>query len=678
MGHLRVFGSEAYVHVPDCKRKKLDSKARKLIFVGYSIEYKGYRFLNRDTDQITISRDARFIELSNGSSSVDVPIAIPDSGDRKKHEEKKEGDQPDDAEVEIDLLPFEGKLEEDPLEEAEEEIQLLPFVEKEEEADDGSVTNNDEFEDAEQGGSGGVRRSLRSTRGVKSKLYDDFVVDLAAGVATCAAEEPSDHREAMQKIEWRNAMEDELASHAKNGTWELVPLPPGKKVVGSRWVFKIKRDEENRIVKYKARIVAQGYTQSFGEDFDEVFAPVVSHAALRTFLVVAAKQKLVVRHFDVKTAYLYGSLEEETYMRQPPGYRAEGQEELVCRLSRSIYGLRQSARCWNRRLNNELIKRGFKQSSSDACFYVRSSNGAKTYLLVYVDDFLIGSSNDEELRRVCDSLNEEFVTTCLGEVRHFLGMEVQRENGVYKISLSNYIDKLVEKHGMQNAKVAKSPMDISYLKRREDEQLFGDGTKYRSLVGGLLYLSVNARPDIAACTVILGRKVSAPCESDWSAAKRVLRYLKGDADWAGDTDSRRSTTGFVLSFGGGIVSWASRRQQSVTLSSMEAEYVALSEACQETLWMRKLLSDFGEVQDSATVIKEDNQGCLAFVKTERTSRRSKHTDTRERFIQELCDRKKIVLEYCSTDLMIVDLLTKPLGPVKHQKLCSMVGFQVKA
>ncbi|XP_062539030.1 uncharacterized protein LOC134207326 [Armigeres subalbatus] len=250
---------------------------------------------------------------------------------------------------------------------------------------------------------------------------------------------------------------------------------------------------------------------------------------------------------------------------------------------------------------------------------------------------------------------------------------------------------------MSEAKTAKSPMDVGYLKQKSDEKLFDDGTKYRSLVGGLLYLAVNTRPDIAACTAILGRKVSAPCESDWTAARRVLRYLKGtkdyrlqlgrnldeplagyaDADWAGDMDSRRSTTGFVLSFGGGVVSWTSRRQASVTLSSMEAEYVALSETCQETLWMRKLLGDFGEAPGAPTTLKEDNQSCLAFVRSERSNRRSKHIDTRERFIQELCDRKEVALEYCSTDEMLADLLTKPLGPLKHQKFCNMLGFQMK-
>ncbi|XP_065078076.1 uncharacterized protein LOC135701229 [Ochlerotatus camptorhynchus] len=232
-------------------------------------------------------------------------------------------------------------------------------------------------------------------------------------------------------------------------------------------------------------------------------------------------------------------------------------------------------------------------------------------------------------------------------------------------------------------------------KLRNRSEVLEDPIKYRSLVGGLLYLAVMTRPDIAACTAILGRKFSEAREADWTAAKLVLRFLSGtkdyylqlggtpeeallghsDADWAGDPDSRRSTTGFVFSFGGGILSWASRRQSSVKLSSMEAEYVALSEASQETLWLRQLLSDFGETQKQPTVLREDNQGCLAFFQKERTSRRSKHTNTRERIVHELCAKKEIVLEYCSTDQMLADIFTKPLGPQKHDMFREMLGLK---
>lgn len=293
-----------------------------------------------------------------------------------------------------------------------------------------------------------------------------------------------------------------------------------------------------------------------------------------------------------------------------------------------------------------------------------------------------------------EGLKKEFEVTCLGDVRHFLNMEIHREENAYTIRLQNYIRKLLEDHGMSEAKPAKAPMDSNYVKAEDNSELLQDLSKYRSAVGSLLYLSVVARPDIANSVALLGRKFAAPTEQDWVAAKRVMRYLKGtigwslrlggqedqgllgfsDADWAGDLSTRRSTSGFAFLFCGGTISWASRRQASVTLSSMEAEYVALSEACQEAVWLRQLLVDFGESQEGATTILEDNQGCIAFVKTERVNRRSKHINTRQKFVQELCSTGQIALEYCPTDQMAADILTKPLGPQKQDRFRVMLGL----
>ncbi|XP_055527530.1 uncharacterized protein LOC129720120 [Wyeomyia smithii] len=274
-----------------------------------------------------------------------------------------------------------------------------------------------------------------------------------------------------------------------------------------------------------------------------------------------------------------------------------------------------------------------QSSSADQCLYVKGVGEDRVFLLVYVDDILLASKNNVDIKRIYDSLNNVFKLTCLGEILHFLGLEVKRENGVLPIRLKQYIDKLVAVNGMHDAKTAKSPMNSGYLNEVDNSELLKDNTKYRSLVGGLLYLSVIARSDIAASTVILGRRVAAPSEANWTAVKRVLRYLKltreyylrlggaseeplvgySDADWAGDPESRRSTSGAVFFYAGGTISWASRRQSCVTLSSMEAEFVALSEACQETIWLRQLLPDFGEDQTQHTEIREDNQGCLTML-----------------------------------------------------------------
>lgn len=282
--------------------------------------------------------------------------------------------------------------------------------------------------------------------------------------------------------------------------------------------------------------------------------------------------------------------------------------------------------------------------------------------------------------------------TGLGEVNYFLGLEIGLENGQYSVSLENYIQKVAEKFGLREAKSAKSPMETGYIRMEDTSPLLSDTTAYRSLVGALLYIAVCARPDVAACVAILGRKVSAPTEADWVAAKRVVRYLKTtkdwrlkfgsndglvgycDADWAGDVGTRKSTTGFVFHYAGGAVSWVSRRQNCVTLSSMESEYVSLSEACQELVWLLSLFKDLGVQQSGPVTIREDNQSCIKFVGSERSTRRSKHIETKQHYVKELYEDKVLSLEYCSTDEMVADILTKPLGTIKHRKLAGMLGL----
>lgn len=251
LSHLRIFGSEAYVHVPDQKRGKLEGKSKKLRFVGYSMDHKAYRFVNCETDLITLSRDARFVELGNGTSSSDIPLKFETHGEQRAT--VKEDNDPLKLEDEEKLVP-----------EAEEEVQEEKSVQVEP-----------------------VRRSQRQTRGMPPRNLDDYVLDYAVGNMACASEEPINVLEALKIEEWRNAMEDELDSHKRNQTWELVQLPKGKKVVGSRWVYKLKRDENGNIVKHKARVVAQGFAQKFGEDVEDAFASVARHATFRIVLTIA-------------------------------------------------------------------------------------------------------------------------------------------------------------------------------------------------------------------------------------------------------------------------------------------------------------------------------------------------------------------------------------------------------
>lgn len=527
------------------------------------------------------------------------------------------------------------------------------------------------------------RRSCRSTKGVAPDRYN------AVGNAVQhELKEPSSYKEAMTgpcKELWKEAIEDELQSLDQNHVWDFEALPAGKKTIGCRWIFKRKTDEQGQVVRYKARLVAQGYTQKFGEDYDEVFAPVVKQITYRTLFSVASQKKMLIKHADVKTAYLNGELQETVYMRLPPGVAAEG-ENMVCRLRKGLYGLKQAARIWNHKLDDTLKKMGFYPSVNDSCLYVkRSCDGKVSYIAVYVDDFVIVCNTEEEYDAIIKDLNRHFKVTSLGDIKHFLGIQVNRTEEHISLNQATYIRKMLTRFGLEDAKPSKIPLDPGHLQTKEEKAL-PNNRQYASLIGGLLYVATNTRPDIAAAVSILGRKVSCPTNSDWTEAKRVLRYLKGsidhelilgvdatpleifvDADWAGDSHDRKSTTGYLFRYAGGMVGWCSRKQDCVTLSSSEAEYVALAESCKELKWILRLFEDLGVQMNLPVIINEDNQSAIKLLDANSSGRRSKHVDTRYHFVRQMKQEEVIKPQYLSTNDMIADMMTKPLQRVKQTR-----------
>lgn len=484
-----------------------------------------------------------------------------------------------------------------------------------------------------------------------------------------------------------------MESHLENGTWEVVPLPADRKAIGSKWVFQKKLNDNCEVIRYKARLVAQGYSQKYGADYDQVFAPVAKQTTIRALLSIAARRNLKVQHIDVKTAYLHGELSETIFMRQPVGF-VFGTKNEVCHLRKSLYGLKQAGRVWNEKINEVLQKIGYVPSESDPCLYVRTSRGKKSFILLYVDDMLVVTHDEREFQRVRGCLECHFKITCLGAVSNYLGIKIKRtQSGQFLLNQSAYIRRVAVKFGQDKAKPSHIPMDPGYpnLQQMEEDPM-PRNEEFQRLVGALLYIALNTRPDIAIAASILGRKVSCPTEADWTEAKRTLRYLyttadiklklgnEGpletyvDADWAGDRKDRKSNTGFVFRLGGPI-SWAARKQQCVTLSSTEAEYVALSEASRELLWLLKLMKDLGETVANPITVQEDNQSCIAMLRSEGGNNRTKHIDTRYNFVKDLVSTGVMNVVYCPTGLMIADVLTKPLARVKLEQLRKKIGLQ---
>ncbi|KAJ9513534.1 hypothetical protein QJQ45_006176 [Haematococcus lacustris] len=405
---------------------------------------------------------------------------------------------------------------------------------------------------------------------------------------------------------WIEAMNAELASLHSNQTWSLEERPANARVLPTKWVLKVKRDAAGNVERYKARLVAKGYFQQSGVDVGDVYAPVSKHTTLRALLAKAAAENMEVHQLDFETAFLNGVLEEHEviYVQQPEGFR-EGSSNTVCRLHKALYGLRQAPRAWHARLCEELLAMNFKSSEADPALFTLHLPSGTVYLLVYVDDCLLCTQQGDTtgLAYVKQKLSSVFKLKDLGEARCFLGMQIVRDRaeGTILISQQKLIHELVTTHSMSNAHSKTLPMAAAVKLVREGEALDTSVHHYSALVGSLLYLSCCTRPDIAFSVGALARHMSAPTKQHWAAACTVLCYLKGtseqgllfggvtglqgftDADYAGDKDTARSTTGYLFTLNGGAISWPSRLQPTVAMSTAEAEYMAASSATKEAL-----------------------------------------------------------------------------------------------
>lgn len=672
--NLKAFGCVAYVHVHQEKRKKFDKKAEKLTFVGYSNDHKAYRFLDPSTSKITISRDAVFLE--NGMK-YEIPEPVVESQNEVFLESSlKDIQSRGDSESEDDFLDMENMV----------------FHEDRARGDTTEENQEENHQDNEAGNSQSqVRRSSRPTKGIPPERFSDQLY------LTLEVKEPTTIDEAMKssmKAEWQVAMKEEINSLRENNTWELVQLPPDKKPIRCKWIFKAKTDEKGEIVKHKARLVAMGFTQKFGVDYDAVFAPVVRQITFRTILSIASVRKMIVKHVDVKTAYLYGELDEVIYMRQPPGYQS-GDKSQVCLLKKSIYGLKQGARKWNQKIDEILRKFGFDKSKEDPCLYVKVINERQIFILIYVDDLIIICYLLQEFLEIKEFLERNFKITVLGDISYFLGIQIEKFHDIYHINQKSYIEKVAARFGLSDAKISKIPIDVSYVQQKEEiSELLESNDKFRSLVGCLLYIAVNSRPDISIAVSLLSRKVEKPNQTDWIEAKRVVRYLIGtkdlklklgnsenllqcyvDADWANDQKDRKSNSGYIIKLGSGLIGWGCKKQNCVALSSTEAEYVAMAECCKELRWLVGLLKDIDIKIIQPVQVFEDNQSCIKIIESEKVDQRSKHIDTKYNFIKDMAQEGEIKVQYCDTENMVADILTKPLSSIKIERFRKAMGLQ---
>jgi len=759
VSHLRVFGCTAYVHVQKDQRKGLNPHTQKCVFIGYPSEYKGWEFYNPLTKKIIVSNSADFDERTfpgltkssdsplpsfyvPSSSVPEVPIPardVPEQvGDLHSDNGPAHSPGPDpDPQVPPSTEPSPPV---DPPAPPSPPPRRYPLRERRPpkkwwestryqyrdptpaiSSSDDEPEHHQQIESENDSLYAGVESCLYSEsysyfeipdalECLYSESYpyleipDALEFAFKAGVHT---DDPRTLAEAMARPDgnkWYQAACDEIQALLDNGTWELATLPPGRKAIGSRWVFVIKRNKDGSIDRYKGRVVAKGYSQRPGFDFKDTFAPTAKWATLRAVLAIAALEDLELESIDISSAFLNGELEEEVYMEQPEGFH-QGSDDDVLRLRKGLYGLRQAPRVWHKKLDSVLQELGFAKVRCDHSIWVYQRSDVRVIVPVFVDDITLASKSKEAINHVKEELKKRFKLRDLGPTTFLLGVGIERDRAKRIIHLSQrqYILDILERFGFSDCSPIGTPLDPGMRLTVEDgpstpeEVAYMKKVPYIHAVGSLMYLAVATRPDIAYAVGVLARFNSNPGPLHWKAVRHVFRYLKGtidykltygptestsdelfttysDADHGGDRSSGRSTGAYVVKIGGGAISWSSKLQPIVALSTTEAEYIAAVSAGQEILWLRNLFSELGYDIEGPSTLYIDNQSAVSVAKNPEHHGRIKHLDLRFYWLRDAVEDGEICVKYCPTTQMPADLLTKCLKKVKMKEAREMLGL----
>ena len=533
--------------------------------------------------------------------------------------------------------------------------------------------------------------------------------------------EPQNWKDAMEgteRNEWMAAAMDEWKALKEQGVFEKVDLPPGKNVLDTKWVLKIKTKGDGTFDRFKMRLVARGFRQVFGLDYNETFAPVGKYTTARALLAIATARDYEIHQMDISNAFLHGDLEEEVYMTQPEGF--EDGTDKVLKLKKSLYGLKQSPRCWNKALHQVLIDNYFTQSTADPSLYMMDNKKEPLWMLVYVDDLLIVSPSAQIISTIKTVLQDNFKIKDLGEATYYLGMNINRnrKRGETWLSHSKYAAQVVDRYHLNDGNPSPTPLPADF-KVHADDCIIGEEENdpsaskknvekkskeelqlqraYQSKIGSLMFTAICIRPDLSFTTGQLAQAAQNPQPRHDAAIKRTLRYLAGsttlglhyskvasgtlvltgysDSDWAGCTKTRKSISGWIFFLCGAAISWQSKKQSVVAMSSCEAEYVAQSSASREAVWLRRLLCDLGEPQERPTMIKVDNTSAIALARNPEFHARTKHIQLHYHYIRQALTDGEVDVEHCRTNEQVADGLTKVLSRDKHAIFVQACGLE---
>ena len=752
---LYEWGSTTWVK----KRKpsKLDSKVRKGNFVGFDEESKGYRIYWPEKKKVTIERDVYFnkdevlqsndaqIEgdrdiLTNSDTSQapnnpkdieQTSKTIPDASNIPKI--LPENHQPQNPSTEKETIPDLTDIGSQVPNSSENE----PVTAPNQSARRNSLKGLQQFNSNDYGR--GKRRRNNATSQQDSLILQHgesaFVIEengclepggveldevewcrgeMSAAIAN-SEDEPT-LKEALggdERKEWIEAIEAELSQIKKLHTWDLIDAPHGTNVIPCRYVFRRKRDADGNIARYKARLVAKGYKQEFGVDYTETFAPTVRPATLQILLSFGAQKNASIHQIDIKNAYLNSYLKDDEiiHMQLPPLYHEfrqlpknlQNAKNIAARLYRPLYGTKQGARTWYLKVVDTFTSLGYTVSMADEGVFYKIDNDRYIISAVATDDFTIIADSNKSVDLLKKQIRERFEITDLGPINWLLGVKITRNLEDHTISLSqqSYIEQILTRFGLEESRAATTPLEPGIDLTPDSPSVSptlltpSEKTKYREMIGSLMYVSVMTRPDITFAVSTLSQYLETPHSTHLKAVTRVFRYLLGtkgiqlvlggsqckitgysDADWASHLH-RHSISGFVYFIGGGIVSWSSKKQPIVTLSSTEAEYVALTHSSKDILWIHKFLSELSTIFsfDLPTTLFCDNQGAIRLSKDSTFHARTKHIDIHFHFIRQTVSSGNVSLKYCPTSDMIADIFTKSLAHVKFAKFRELLGLR---
>jgi transposase InsO family protein len=671
MSKIHRFGSPCTYYI-DGHKQKLDARGQPGIYLGINTQNKGYYVLN-DRKVVTTRNVTMHVNTDNSPQCYEEKI------ERKPYSVNHDiSSQNTDS----------GSLSREP----EAVIQPTP-----------RQTNGDEQTTPNQPP---IQTRPRRERKTPAHLSDYYLslaessTDYAYNTCTIPLI-PNTYEEAIasdDSSQWKAAMDIEMSTLQANNTWTTKPLPAGREETKGRWVFTVKQGKKPGQIQYKARYVARGYSQIHGVDYDETYSPTTKFTSIRTLLQKAVNENLHLHQLDVKGAYLNAPIDKDIYVQQPPGYEKYNTEgtKLTCHLNKSLYGLKQSGRNWHTTFTEYLKSMGYTASDVDPCIYTKHVNSDQVVILFWVDDIIVGSSNQELINQTKQTLHDKFKMDDRGKLQWFLGIDFQRlSNGHYQMSQERYTEAILKRFNMADCKPANTPADKGiYLTKATDDDKLDNSFPYRQAIGSLIYLMTGTRPDLSWIISKLSQFLEKPTTTHVTAVKRVLRYIKStksysltftpsdgtllgysDSDWGGDLDERRSTTGYIFTIGKSApISWKSHKQPVVALSSSEAEYMAMVEATKEAIHLRQLLTSFDMAQDKSTNVYVDNQSAIALAQnTSKHHNRSKHIDIRYHFLRLQTD---VVYTYVETKKNLADILTKPLDRIAHTQQSNML-FQLE-